>query len=102
MGEPHASDHRHLRLFIARSTPNSVRAEHNLKLALPGLGTPTVAIKLEIIDVFSDPHQALAHGVIVTPTLIGVGPQGRTIVIGDLADSAALHQFLDAVQSPLG
>lgn len=102
MAKVQNSGSRRLRLFIAHSTPNSVRAEHNLKVALTELETTGPAVELEIIDIFSEPHKALANDVIVAPTLIGIDPRGRTTMVGDLADSAELHGFLEAVSTSLG
>jgi hypothetical protein len=102
MDRTQASGAPRLRFFVARSTPNSIRAEQNLQAALAKAETLAAAVELEIIDVFSDPHQALANGVIVTPTLIAMGPRGRATMIGDLADSAELHRFLEALGAPQG
>jgi circadian clock protein KaiB len=49
---------------------------------------------LEIIDVFTDPRRALTDGVLVTPTLIGISPKGRTTIMGDLTDSEPLRRLL--------
>jgi hypothetical protein len=96
MDEADASNQSLLRFFIASSTPNSVRAEHNLKAVLSELGAPDLAIELEIVDVFSDPQTALANDVIVTPTLLAVGPRGRATLVGDFANGAELRRFLQA------
>jgi circadian clock protein KaiB len=75
-----------LRLYIARSTPNSVRAEQNLSAVLGGLKAVLAAPELEIIDVFLQPKRALIDGVVVTPTLLGFAGEQRIVLIGDLAD----------------
>jgi hypothetical protein len=78
-----------LRLYIAGATPNSARAEHNLHQALAAL--PAAAeLALTVIDVFKDGRLALADEVIVTPTLIANGPNGRQVLMGDLTDQARL------------
>ncbi len=82
----------HLRLYVARSTPNSVRAQHNLAIALETLGD--MLPPLEIIDVFSQPRRAVVDGVVTTPTLIGTGAGRRLIVMGDLADHDQLRRKL--------
>ncbi len=74
-----------LRLYIARSTPNSVRAEQNLSMVLNGFESSLAAPVLEIIDVFAQPKRAIIDGVVVTPTLIGFAGDRRTVLIGDLA-----------------
>jgi len=82
-----------LRLYVARSTPNSVRAEHNLSVALEKMqgGSPT---ELEVIDVFLQPKRAITDGVVVTPTLIGLGLNKRIMLMGDLADEEHLRRVL--------
>jgi circadian clock protein KaiB len=82
-----------LRLYIARATPNSVRAQHNLVVALgalQGVNPP----ELEIIDVFSQPKRAIIDGVVVTPTLIGTASSKRVVLMGDLADQDHLQNIL--------
>ena len=84
-----------LRLYIARSTPNSVRAEQNLRVALDGFERSLVPPDLEIVDVFSQPKRAIIDGVVVTPTLIGAASGTRIVLIGDLADRTQLRQMLE-------
>jgi circadian clock protein KaiB len=82
-----------LRLYIARSTPNSVRAEHNLSIALAA-SEGTTPPELEIIDVFSQPKRAIIDGVVVTPTLIATTSSNRVVLMGDLADQDQLQRTL--------
>ena len=90
----------HLRLYIARSTPNSVRAEHNLSVVLDGLKTSLVPLDLEVIDTFSQPKRAITDGVIVTPTLIGYVANKRIMLIGDLADQIQVQGALQDLLIP--
>ncbi len=83
-----------LRLYVARETPNSARAEQNLSAALAELGDMAAPLGCEIVDVFSNAKRAVADGVIITPTLIGLKPNGRVVMIGDLTDRTALCQLL--------
>ena len=73
-----------LRLYIATSGPNSVRAVANLedicKKHLPG------AFSHEIIDVLEFPKRALADGILVTPSLAKLSPSPAAKIVGDLSD----------------
>jgi hypothetical protein len=82
---------RQLRLYVARGTPNSVRAEQNLKLAL---AEAAGGFQPEVIDVLSNSRRAIKDGVIVTPTLIGHCGERRQIILGDLSDMKRLLLFL--------
>jgi circadian clock protein KaiB len=91
-----------LRLYIAGSTPNSVRAEHNLSAVLDGLKDVISSSALEIVDVFSQGKRAITDGVVVTPTLIGLNAGKRVLLMGDLADQTQLRRTLqDLVGSAL-
>ena len=79
-----------LRLYVAGSTPNSARAERNLRAGLAALADAPATFGLEIIDVFTHARRAMHDGVLVTPTLIGLSNQGRTTIMGDLTDSEPL------------
>ncbi len=85
-----------LRLYVASATPNSARARSNLRAALDAIGDG--GLKLEVIDVFETPKRAMNDGVIVTPTLIGMGAGGRQTLLGDLSDTVQLRGLLDAVR----
>lgn len=91
-----------LRLYIARSTPNSVRAEHNLAAALEGFDAGLVRPDLEIIDVFTQPKRAIVDGVVVTPTLVGSASGRRVVLMGDLADRLHLRQMLEQLSASDG
>ncbi len=100
-GEPRSTPYR-LRLYIAGRSPNSVRAEVNLWDAINKEGGPAAGLAPQIIDVFVYPRRAITDGVIVTPTLIGFGPAGRTIMMGDLADEPRLRALLVSVRGSTG
>ena len=90
----------YLRLYIARSTPNSVRAQHNLATVLDELGDRMKSLEVETIDVFAHPKRAMVDGVVVTPTLIAVAAARRVVLMGDLADSDHLRRMLEDILTP--
>jgi circadian clock protein KaiB len=83
-----------LRLYIAQSTPNSIRAAQNLSVVLNGLVGNCLVPELEIIDVFTQPRRAITDGVMVTPTLIGFAGDKRIILIGDLGDQVQVQRAI--------
>jgi circadian clock protein KaiB len=87
-----------LRLYVASATPNSARAQSNLQAALKAIDGGTAGLNVEVIDVFEMPKRAMNDGVIVTPTLIGLGAGGRQTLLGDLSDTVQLRGLLDAVR----
>ena len=78
-----------LRLYIAGASPSSGRALSNLRAFCDKhLGAcPPV----EVVDVVKDAKQALADGVIVTPTLVRLVPAPPQKIVGDLSDEARLR-----------
>lgn len=73
-----------LRLYVAGNAPNSMQAVANLEAIcrehLDG------AHELEIIDVLEHPQQAMAAGILVTPTLSRLSPPPTVQVVGNLSD----------------
>jgi circadian clock protein KaiB len=86
-----------LRLYVAGDTPNSARAQENLKTALDALDGQAAALDVAIIDVFKNSRRALADGVIVTPTLIGGRRTDRLQLMGDLTDGDKLDRMLKSL-----
>ncbi|WP_166805050.1 circadian clock KaiB family protein [Nitrosococcus wardiae] len=84
---------RRLRLYIAGETPNSVRAQKNLRQVLNQLGRSCYTV--EVIDVFKAPQRALEDRVIVTPTLLYCAVQPPRRLVGNLSDGRALEAFLE-------
>ena len=79
-----------LRLYIANSAPNSVRAIANLAAICKEYLKDK--FKLEIIDVLETPLRALADGILVTPSLTKVSPSPVAKIVGNLSDkSSVLH-----------
>lgn len=87
-----------LRLYVASWTPNSERAEANLDAALKEF-TESSGYRLEVIDVLADAKRALTDSVIVTPTLVALGPVRRLVMVGDLSDPGKLRGFLKSAAS---
>jgi circadian clock protein KaiB len=82
-----------LRLYVAGSAPNSVRAIANVRAIC---GEHFAGHKLEIVDMLKDPRRALADGIIVTPTLLKLLPLPAGRVIGDLSDTLQVLLILGA------
>jgi hypothetical protein len=84
-----------LRLYVASTTPNSERAKSNLDAALRDFSV-VPGYRVELIDVLADAKRAVTDNVIVTPTLVAIGPTRQLIMIGDLSDSHKLQGLLEA------
>ena len=75
----------HLRLFVAGEEPNSVIARASLdEICSTYLKH---GCQIEVIDVLEDFQTALRERVLVTPALVIVEPQPRTVVFGNLTDT---------------
>jgi circadian clock protein KaiB len=83
-----------LRLFVAGTTPNSLRAIQNVRLIceeqLPGRH------ELEVIDIYQHVGQ-LATGQVVAPTLVRQSPLPVRRLIGDLSNRNRVLQGLDII-----
>lgn len=77
-----------MRLYVAGSAPKSALAIANLEaICKRHLKSD---YELEIVDVFEQPHRALAEGVLVTPSLAKLSPKPVTKVVGNLSDRKAV------------
>jgi len=85
-----------VRLYIAGSTPNSLRAQQSLRDAIQAMNGLAKLLDIQVIDVFKGPKRAIADGILVTPTLIAQYAGKRVTMVGDLSDAAALRSVLDA------
>ena len=74
-----------LRLYIAGSAPNSLRAIANCRAICDEHFAS--GHELEIVDLLEYPKRALADGIIVTPTLLKLLPLPVQRVIGTLSDT---------------
>lgn len=83
-GDGAADDVLLLRLYVAGTAPNSLRAAENLR-ALCAIHF-SGRCKLEIVDVLKEPLRALNDDILVTPTLVKLSPRPTARVIGDLSD----------------
>ena len=74
-----------LRLFVAGDEPNSAIA----KASLDEICSTYLKhdCQIEIVDVLENFQPALEERVLVTPALVIVEPQPRTVVFGNLADT---------------
>jgi len=73
------------RLYITGASPNSSRAVSNIKKILEGHAQGRY--RLEIIDVYQQPHIAEAVDIIALPMLVRKTPLPEKRVIGDLSDT---------------
>jgi circadian clock protein KaiB len=83
-----------LRLYIAGTAPNSIRAIANAR----AICDEHFAARhtLEIVDLLVEPKRALADGIVVTPTLLKVSPLPMQRVIGNLNDTEQVVRTLGA------
>lgn len=90
------TDHE-LRLYVAGSTPLSLRAVQNVtricEAALAG------SYNLEIVDLYKQPSRAMEDQIIAIPTLIKWGPGSVKRLIGDLSQEARVRMGLGLVSA---
>jgi circadian clock protein KaiB len=82
-----------MRLYVTGATPRSTRAIANLRRLcdeyLPG------RYKLEVVDVYQQPHLAREGQIIAAPTLVKSFPLPLRRFIGDMSNTANLLAGLD-------
>ncbi|MEA3208730.1 MAG: circadian clock protein KaiB [Chthoniobacter sp.] len=81
------------RLYVAGDGPHSVLAIANLD-ALCREQLPE-RHQIEVVDVFREPHRALADGVVLTPLLMRLSPTPIRKLIGTLSQRDAVVRALD-------
>lgn len=82
-----------LRLYVAGQTPRSLRAVANVhKICAEQLGG---RYRLEVIDLYQQPHLAQDEQIIAVPTLIKRLPAPPRMVVGDMSDTDQVLVGLD-------
>jgi circadian clock protein KaiB len=98
LGAKSEDQHYVLRLFVAGTTPNSLRAIQNVRLIceeqLPGRH------ELEVIDIYQHAGQLATGQVVVAPTLVRQSPLPVRRLVGDLSNRNRVLEGLDVI-SPL-
>jgi len=84
-----------LQLFVAGTTPNSLRAIQNVRLIceeqLPGRH------ELEVIDIYQHTGQLAAGQVVVAPTLVRQNPLPVRKLVGDLTSRNRILEGLEII-----
>lgn len=83
-----------LRLYVAGNAPNSLRAIANARAFCETHFAGRH--ELEIVDLLTEPLNALADGIIVTPTLLKLAPPPTHRVIGNLSDITSVLALLNS------
>ncbi len=87
-----------LQLFVAGSTPRSLRAVENLRRLfdkhIPG------RYELRVIDIYRLPEMAEVGQVIAAPTLVKELPAPLRRIVGDMADEGRVLLALGIRQEP--
>jgi circadian clock protein KaiB len=88
------SSPRHImKLYVAGHSPKSVRAIANIKrICEENLRD---RYELEVIDLYQQPHLAMAQQIIALPTLIRRLPPPLRRIIGDMANTEQVLMGLD-------
>jgi circadian clock protein KaiB len=89
MAKPKATAARlRLRLYVAGTAPNSVRAISNTRAMCEEHFAHSHEI--EIVDLLKHPERAMADEILVTPTLLKLSPAPTQRVVGNMSDTAQL------------
>ena len=86
-----------LRLYVAGEAPNSVAAIRNLGILFPGGAASGQPVEIEIVDLLKEPLRGLADGVVLSPTLVRLGPPPVRRVVGNLSSHGAVLLALGVV-----
>jgi circadian clock protein KaiB len=79
-----------LRLYVAGSSPRSIRAIQDVSRACESWLTGRYS--LEVIDIYKEPARAAEDRIVAIPTLIRHAPGLVRRMIGDLSEAALLRQ----------
>jgi circadian clock protein KaiB len=90
---PHARHRYSLRLFVAGTTPRSLRAVESLRRVCE-THIPD-RYELEIVDIYQQPELAERDGILAAPTLLKVAPPPERRISGDLVDEDRLLRILE-------
>jgi circadian clock protein KaiB len=85
------------KLFVAGEEQHSIQAAANLKMICEMYLKDRYTI--EIIDVFKSFERALEEDIFLSPALVKVSPGPRTVVFGNLTDTAKVVKVLQLVRS---
>ncbi len=80
------------RLYVAGDAENSTQAIANLT-ALCRTYLPS-RHEIEVVDVLREPRRALTDGILMTPTLVKLGPLPVRKIVGTLSQTAPVLQAL--------
>ena len=78
------SERLHLRLFVSEASPSSARALHRLR-DMCDRHWPS-GYDLDVVDIYQQPAEVVARGVLAVPTLIKEQPPPVRVLIGDFTD----------------
>jgi len=81
-----------LRLYVAGTTPRSLRAVQNVK-RICDAELPNQYV-LEVVDVYKDPGRLAKDQVIAIPTLIKLAPGELKRLVGDLSQEDQVRKGL--------
>ena len=84
-----------LRLFVAGATARSRQAVLRVRQLCEA--EPKGSCKLEVIDIYQQPHLARDNQIVATPTLIKEFPRPMRRFIGNLLHTAGLFAELDLI-----
>lgn len=91
-------DHLLLRLYVAGQSPHSLRAVTNVqRICAEDLGGH---YRLEVIDLYQQPHLAQGEQIIALPVLVRRLPAPMRMVIGDMSNTARVLDGLN-LMAPL-
>lgn len=89
-----------LRLYVAGSTPRSLRAVENLRELCDRIEADDVQV--EIVDLLEDPSRARQDDIVAIPTLVRREPVPVRRIIGDLSDRDRVVTVLELPVSSVG
>lgn len=95
--EDPVTEHRSLRLFVAGSSPASVRAINNLTVILNKVMGDKY--ELEIVDIYQQPDLANQENITAVPLLIKKAPVPKRLLIGDMSNIEKVLRGLGLFQS---
>jgi circadian clock protein KaiB len=81
-----------LRLYVAGTTPRSLRAVQNIKRICEDVLSNQY--DLEVVDVYKEPNRLAADQVVAIPTLIKIAPGAIKRLVGDLSEESKVLKGL--------